>query len=90
MLNEDLDVFEDSDIVEDYSVVSSQYIEEENVRRTKVRAELINGWTLDCWERIETRGRRYSFHVFDGDELITRWDNADHHGHLDNFPTIST
>ena len=51
-----------------------------------IRVELKNGWMIDCWERISSDSRRYSYHVFQTDQPIMRWDNAPHHAHLDNFP----
>jgi hypothetical protein len=52
----------------------------------KVRVELQNGWLMDFWEHGIPNFRRYSFHVFQGDQMIVRWDNAPHHAHLSTFP----
>jgi hypothetical protein len=52
----------------------------------KVRAELRNGWQIDCFEHIFPSYRRYSFHVFQGNRQITRWDNAPHWPGNSTFP----
>lgn len=52
----------------------------------KVRVELKNGWLMDYWEHSAPGLRRYSFHVFQGDQMIIRWDNAPHHPDVDTFP----
>lgn len=52
----------------------------------KVRAELRNGWLMDFWEHGTVGIRRYSFHVFTGDKMIVRWDNAPHHPEVNTFP----
>jgi hypothetical protein len=52
----------------------------------KIRVELVNGWLLDCWEHKTPKLRRYSFHVFQGRELIVRWDNTPHYPTLGGFP----
>ena len=54
--------------------------------RLKVRVELVNGWQMDYWERVSPQSRRYSFHVFQGDRVIVRWDNAPHHRYVGTFP----
>jgi hypothetical protein len=55
----------------------------------KVRAELQNGWLMDYWEHSTTNLRRYSFHVFQGNQMISRWDNAPHHPSLSTSLTIN-
>ena len=52
----------------------------------KVRVELKNGWLMDCWEHSAPGLRRYSFHVFQGNQMIVRWDNAPHHPGVSTFP----
>ena len=52
----------------------------------KVRVELVNGWSMDFWERVVPPSRRYSFHVFEENQPIVRLDNAPHYRHLSTFP----
>jgi hypothetical protein len=52
----------------------------------KIRAELKNGWLMDCWEHKTPKFRRYSFHVFLGRDFIVRWDNTPHYPELKGFP----
>ena len=52
----------------------------------KIRAELINGWLLDCWEHRTADLRRYSFHVFQQNQMIVRWDNSPQYPELNGFP----
>jgi hypothetical protein len=51
-----------------------------------VRAELVNGWLLDYWEHKTSKLRRYSFHVFNKEQMIVRWDNTPHYPNLEGFP----
>ena len=62
-----------------FDAVSDSYI-------LKVRAELINGWLMDCWEHKTPIMRRYSFHIFHKGRMIVRWDNTPHYRELDGFP----
>lgn len=78
-------------LIRQYPIVSNIVSQAIISRRTggitlSVRVELRNGWLMDCWERISSESRRYSYHVFYEDQPIIRWDNAAHHGHLGNFP----
>ena len=82
----DLDLFRQSPLV-------AQIVREEHDGdcansdlRIKIRVELTNGWLVDMWERSAPGFRRYSYHVFQEGQIITRWDNAAHHAHLENFP----
>lgn len=52
----------------------------------KVRAELVNGWSLHYWEHGTSKIRRYSFHVLLGRRMVVRWDNAPHHPEVESFP----
>ena len=52
----------------------------------QVRVELVNGWIMDCWERVEPDTRRYAYHVFLGQEVITRWDNSRYHPEVSTHP----
>lgn len=52
----------------------------------KVRVELKNGWLMDYWEHRAPGLRRYSFHVFQDNLIIVRWDNAPHHPEVKTFP----
>jgi len=52
----------------------------------KIRAELINRWQIQVWEHKTPVARRYAYHVFDGDALVVRWDNAPHHRDIATFP----
>ena len=54
--------------------------------RLKIRAKLTNGWQLQVWEHETPVARRYSYHVFDGDVTVVRWDNAPHHRGTSTFP----
>ncbi len=53
----------------------------------KVRAELVNGWSLQYWEHGTSKTRRYSFHVLMGRKMVVRWDNAPHHPEVRSFPS---
>ena len=52
----------------------------------KIRAELINRWQLQVWEHKAPATRRYAYHIFDGDAMVMRWDNAPHHRDIATFP----
>jgi hypothetical protein len=52
----------------------------------KIRVELTNGWLMDCWEHKTPKLRRCSFHVFQGNKAIVRWDNTPHYPKLKGFP----
>jgi len=52
----------------------------------KVRAELVNGWSLQYWEHGSDKVRRYSFHILLGRSTVVRWDNAPHHPGVRSFP----
>lgn len=52
----------------------------------KIRVELINHWHLQVWEHATPVTRRYAYHVFDGDTMVVRWDNAPHHRGISTFP----
>ena len=77
MLRDDIPLLEQSELVAAIIDQSTELRRDAVV--TRVRAQLRNGWLMDCRERIERRGRRYSFHIFADGVPITRWDNAPHH-----------
>ena len=52
----------------------------------QVRIELVNGWLMDCWERVEPDTRRYAYHVFLGQKVITRWDNSRYQPEVSTHP----
>jgi len=52
----------------------------------KIRAELINRWRLQVWEHRTPVMRRYAYHVFEGGNMVVRWDNAPHHRGISTFP----
>ena len=52
----------------------------------QVRIELVNAWLMDCWERVEPDARRYAYHVFNGQEMITRRDNSRYHPEVSTHP----
>jgi hypothetical protein len=52
----------------------------------KIRVELVNRWHLQIWEHKTPATRRYAYHVFKGDVMIVRWDNAPHHRGISTFP----
>ena len=84
-LAEYLAVVAESKIVESIVSNSSRAVRTE-ILTLKIRVRLINGWQLDCWEKISASERRYSYHVFHEGQAIVRWDNAAHHAQLENFP----
>ncbi|MEA1906863.1 MAG: DUF6516 family protein [Euryarchaeota archaeon] len=52
----------------------------------KIRVKLINHWYLQVWEHETPVTRRYAYHVFNGDTMVVRWDNAPHHRGISTFP----
>ena len=54
--------------------------------RLKIRARLKNNWSIDVFEHKTPDIRRYSFHVFENDKMIVRWDNAPHFSDMKTFP----
>jgi hypothetical protein len=52
----------------------------------KIRVELVNRWHLRIYEHKTPAMRRYTHHVFKGDVMIVRWDNAPHHRGVSAFP----
>ena len=52
----------------------------------EIRVKLTNHWYLQVWEHETPVTRRYAYHVFDGDTMIVRWDNAPHHRDISTFP----
>ena len=81
MLSDDIALLRESRVV---SRIISETADEDS---QKVRVELSNGWLMECWERMAQRRRRYSFHIFQEGQLITRWDNSLHHrGRVNTFP----
>jgi Family of unknown function (DUF6516) len=52
----------------------------------KVRTELKNGWLMDYWEHRNPELNRYSFHVFQGDQMIVRWDSVPQHLSVATLP----
>lgn len=83
-LNDFLDALGTSKIV--IRVVFTKFDGVSDSYALKVRAELANGWLMDCWEHRNSKVRRYSFHVFHGREMIVRWDNTPHYPELKGFP----
>lgn len=67
-------------------VISESRQESVNDIRQQIRVELRNGWLMECWEHVAPGHRRYSFHIFLDEQLITRWDNAPHRPELSTFP----
>ncbi|MEZ5673481.1 MAG: DUF6516 family protein [Thiotrichaceae bacterium] len=58
----------------------------------RLRLKLIDNSLLECFELFEFQGEtkdtlKYSFHwQTNTGQLISRWDNAPHHGEIDTFP----
>jgi hypothetical protein len=83
-LEEILDALRTSRMVK--RIVSKKFDGIPNFYALKVRAEMTNGWFLDCWEHKTPKSRRYSFHVFHRDQMVVRWDNTPHYPTLRGFP----
>ena len=77
MLRDDIPLLEKSGLVA--AIIDQSTDERGAAILTRIRVKLRNGWLMDCRERIERRGRRYSFHIFADGILITRWDNSPYH-----------
>lgn len=53
----------------------------------RIKIELSDGSMLFAREYVDPFERNYSFHWQDNSaQLITRWDNAPHHSHLNTYP----
>jgi len=83
-LNDVLGALQASKIVN--RIVFTKFDGVSNSYTLKVRAELTNGWFLDFWEHKTPKLRRYSFHVFHGNQMLVRWDNTPHYPGLKGFP----
>jgi hypothetical protein len=83
-LNEILETLRTVKIIK--RIVFTKYDGVTKVYALKVRAELTNGWFLDCWEHKTQKTRRYSFHVFHRNKMVVRWDNTPHYPNLEGFP----
>jgi hypothetical protein len=82
----DLELFQRSPVVTRISRVESDQDGANGDIRVKILIELVNGWQMDCWERTSPGFRRYAFHILQENQMITRWDNAPHHGQIETFP----
>jgi hypothetical protein len=80
----DVEILRRSAIISQIVSISSDGIADSYI--LKVRVKLKNGWLMDYWEHNTPGLRRYSFHVFQGNQMIVRWDNAPHHPGVNTFP----
>ena len=80
----DLDTLRRSDLVK--RIVSVGFDGVGDSYRLKIRVELKNAWLMDLWEHKTPELRRYSYHVFHGEKMIVRWDNAPHFKNIATFP----
>ena len=86
MLIDDVVLLQKSEIIARIIFITVQEQEQDDDFRIKIRVALRNGWQMDCWERIRPGYRRYSFHVFQDEQEITRWDNSPYHPEVSTFP----
>lgn len=80
----DIAILRSSEIVK--RIVSTKFDGVADTYILKVRAELTNGWFIECWEHKTPRLKRYSFHIFKDGKMIIRWDNAPHYPRIRGFP----
>ncbi len=74
-----------SDIIQSYDILQNEITE--SSRKFKIKITFINLTKLEGREFIFPEKRNYSFQWMNEDNsLIIRWDNAEHHRNLDNFP----
>ncbi len=74
-----------SDIIQSYDILQNEITE--SSRKFKIKITFINLTKLEGSEFIFPEKRNYSFQWMNEDNsLIIRWDNAEHHRNLDNFP----
>ncbi|HRG48516.1 MAG TPA: DUF6516 family protein [Leptospiraceae bacterium] len=73
------------DIIQSYEVLQNEITE--TARKFKIKIYFINSTKLEGREFVFPEKRNYSFQWMNEDNsLIIRWDNAEHHRNLDNFP----
>jgi len=73
------------DIIQSYQILQDEITE--TGRKFKIKINFINSTKLEGREFLFPDKRNYSFQWMNEDNsLIIRWDNAEHHRNLDNFP----
>jgi hypothetical protein len=80
-----LQLLSDSDIVNDYEILS--LLQDEDFYYLKIKSHILGDSILHIKIYLSDQEYNYSFHwQKENGELITRWDNATHHQEIRTFP----
>ena len=85
MLRQIIETVRTCAFIESYELL--EYVEEESVQFTRLKAMLQDGSILHMREFLSPDKSTYSYHWQNADgQLILRWDNAPHHRPISTFP----